>query len=239
MKIQTTKIKETDRRFVNNNQYTFCICSECSFTYDPQPIKNSPSKYAAQKTQDKQITQSILLRTLQQHHRLQSHLFDVTNILKRNYYIRRMYLYNESLVTCLVTSWCHSENTHCEIAIGESQEGGEQNHPSLVTIFCCKVECWDQQESRKHCYQQTLSGFQLQPWHKGNISCYEIHHIIHSNQNNWVPANITTSSKIKSFNFFLLSVSSVIRGTKQTNTKSKDLIKVFQAMVMYLSIYLM
>jgi len=45
------------------------------------------------------------------------------------------------LVTNRVTSWCNCKNTDSDIAIGQSQERNEKDHPSLITVFCSEVEC--------------------------------------------------------------------------------------------------
>lgn len=76
--------------------------------------------------------------------------------------------------TCLVPIWRLGEDAHGEVAVGQPQEGREEDHVPLVPVLGREVERRDEQEARQDGGHQALPVRQLQAFDKRQVPTNQI-----------------------------------------------------------------
>lgn len=91
------------------------------------------------------------------------------------------------LQTRLVSFGRLGEDAHGEEAIGEAQEGRQEDHVALIAVLGSEVECGDEQEPSQDRPRETLPGGQLDALDQWQVPPNQIPHIVHRNERQRVP----------------------------------------------------
>lgn len=91
------------------------------------------------------------------------------------------------LQTRLVSFGRLGEDAHGEEAIGEAQQGRQEDHVALIAVLGSEVERGDEQEPSQDRPRETLPGGQLDALDQWQVPPNQIPHIVHRNERQRVP----------------------------------------------------